>query len=835
MELFAGPERILSMENLLADLRHALRVFRRSPGFTAIAIAALALGIGANTAIFSVVNVVLLKPLPYPEPDRIMQIGRAFPGGVGNSASIPKFNAWKKNDIFEAMAAYDFAGPGMNVGGSDHPEQVNGIHVSSGFFRVFGVSPVLGRTFTADEDMPRGPKVAVVGYQFFSHRLGGDLRVVGTPIRIAGEPTTVVGVLPAAFKSDPPADIFVPLQADPNSTNQGHYLLVAGRLKPGVTLQAAKAEMKIAGERFRQANPMWMDKTESVSVVPLQESQVGDVKTSLMILLGAVGFVLLIACANVANLQLARASTRQREIAIRTAIGANRLRIVRQLLTESVMLAFAGGILGFAIGAWGVRALLAIAPGDLPRIGGSAHAATAVSALDWGVLGFTLAVSFATGILFGLFPAMHVSRLDVNSALKDTSGRAGTGRHQNRARGFLVVGEIALAVILLVGAALMIRTFAGLRAVNPGFDAHNVLTLQTSLSGGRYGTTAKVDNLIRQMTPRLEGLPGVESAATAIMLPVEGTIDLPFNIAGKPPAKGAMYNGDAQWRSVSPHFFRAFKIPLLRGRVFNEHDTGNSARVIIINEAMAKMYWQKEDPIGHVMTLGKGLGPQFEEPPREVVGIVGNVCENGLTDTNQGAMYVPSGQVVDGVTQLANSVVPLSWVVRTSQEPGSLARAIQREFLAVDGQLPVSKFRTMEQVISESTARTNFDMLLLTIFASTALLLAALGIYGLMSYSVEQRTQEIGIRVALGASGGDMLRMVIGRGLLLAGIGLAIGLAAAFGLTRLLSTLLFGVKTYDPIAFGAVVVTLAVVAWVAIYIPARRATRIDPLIALRYE
>jgi predicted permease len=823
------------MENLLADLRHAFRVFRKSPGFTAIAIAALALGIGANTAIFSVINVVLLKPLPFPEPDRIMRIERGFPGGSGGSSSIPKFNAWKKNDVFEAMAAYDFAGPGMNVGGSDHPEQVKGIHVSSEFFRVFGVSPVVGRTFTADEDIPSGPKVAVISYQLFSRRLGADLRLVGTPILIAGAPTTVVGVLPATFQSDPPADIFIPLQADPESTNQGHYLLVAGRLKPGATLQAAKAQMKIVGERFRQANPMWMDKTESVAVVPLQEAQVGNVKLPLMILLGAVGFVLLIACANVANLQLARASTRQREMAIRTAIGANRLRIVRQLLTESVILALAGGILGFLIGAWGVRALLDIAPGNLPRITDSTHAATAVSALDWHVLGFTLAVAFATGILFGLYPAVHVSRLDVNSALRETSGRSGTGRHQNRARGFLVVSEIALAVILLVGAALMIRTFASLRAVDPGFDPHNVLTLQTSLSGGRYDTTAKVDNLIRQMTPRLESLPGLQSAATAIMLPIEGGIDLPFNIAGKPPAKGAMYNGDEQWRSVSAHYFTAFKIPLLRGRVFSEHDTGNSARVIVINEAMAKKYWQKEDPIGHVMTLGKGLGPEFEEPAREIVGIVGNVRENGLTDSRQSVMYVPAGQITDGLTQLANKVIPLSWIVRTSQEPTALATAIQREFLAVDGQLPVSKFRTMEQVISESTARSNFNMLLLTIFAGTALLLAALGIYGLMSYSVEQRTQEIGIRVALGASSGEMLRMVIGRGLLLAGIGLAVGLAAAFGLTRLLSSLLFGVKASDPIAFGAVVLTLGVVAWVAVYIPARRATRIDPLIALRYE
>jgi putative ABC transport system permease protein len=823
------------MENFLADLRHAFRVFRKSPGFTAIAVAALALGIGANTAIFSVINTVLLKPLPYPEPGRIMEVGRGFPGGVGNSISITKFNAWKNNDVFEALAAYDFAGLGMNVGGTDHPEQVKGIHVSSEYFRVFGVSPVLGRTFTADEDRPSGPKVAVISYQLFSHRLGGDLRLVGTPVLIAGEPATVVGVLPASFKSDPPADIFIPLQADPNSTNQGHYLRVAGRLKPGVTLAAAKAQMKIVGERFRSANPRWMDKTESVAVVPLQEAQVGDVKLPLMILLGAVGFVLLIACANVANLQLARASTRQREMAIRTAIGANRLRIVLQLLTESVMLAVAGGVLGFLIGAWGVRALLAIAPGDLPRITDSTHAATAVSALDWRVLGFTLAISFATGILFGLFPAVHVSRLDVNSALRETSGRSGTGRHQNRARGFLVVSEIALAVILLVCAALMIRTFASLRAVDPGFDPHNVLTLQTSLSGGRFDSTVKVDNLIRQMTPRLESLPGVQAAASAIMLPIEGGIDLPFNIAGKPPAKGAMYNGDEQWRSISAHYFAAFKIPLLRGRVFSEHDAGNSARVIIINEALAKKYWQNEDPIGHAMTLGKGLGPEFEEPAREIVGIVGNVRENGLTDSRQGVMYVPQSQITDGLTQLANKVIPLNWIVRTSQEPTALTAAIQREFLGVDGQLPVSKFRTMEQVISESTARSNFNMLLLTIFAGTALLLAALGIYGLMAYSVEQRTQEIGIRVALGASGGDMLRMVVWRGLLLAGIGLAVGLAAAFGLTRLLSSLLFGVKANDPIAFGAVVLTLGAVAWVAVYIPARRATRIDPLIALRYE
>ena len=823
------------MENLLADLRHAWRVFLKSPGFTAIAIAALALGIGANTAIFSVINVVLLKPLPFPEPDRIMQIARGFPGGTGSSISIPKFNTWKQNDVFECMAVYDFAGVNMSVGRGDHPEQVKGIHASSEFFRVFGVSPAIGRTYTAAEDVPNGPRLAVISYQLFSRRLGGDLRAIGQSIDIAGEPTTIIGVLPVTFKSDPPADIFIPVQPDPNSTNQGHYLLAAGRLKPGITLAAARAEMKIVGERFRRANPKWMDKTESVSVVPLQQAEVGNVKLPLMILLGAVGFVLLIACANVANLQLARASTRQREMAIRTAIGASRLRIVRQLLTESVMLALGGGLLGFLIGAWGVHALLALAPGDLPRISDAMHSSTGVSALDWRVLVFTLAISLGTGILFGLFPAVHVSRLDVNSSLKETSGRSGTGRHQNVARGFLVVSEIALAVILLVGAALMIRTFASLRSVNPGFDPHNVLTLETSLAGGRYGTTAKVDDMIRQMIPRLEGLPGVQAAATAVVLPIEGGIDLPFNITGKPPAKGDTYNGDEQWRSVSAHYFAAFQIPLMRGRVFTEHDSGSSAPVIVINEALAKKYWKNEDPIGQSMTLGKGLGPEFAEPAREIVGIVGNVRENGLTDGNQGVMYVPDGQVTDGLTQLANKVIPLSWALRTSQDPTSLTVAVQREFMSFDGQLPVAKFRTMEQVISDSTARQDFNMLLLTIFAAVALLLAAIGIYGLMSYSVEQRTQEIGIRVALGASGGDMLRLVIRRGLLLAGIGLGAGLAAAFGLSRILSSLLFGVKAADPMAFGAVAITLAAVASIATYIPARRATRIDPIIALRYE
>jgi putative ABC transport system permease protein len=824
------------MGNLLSDLRHSIRVLLNSPGFTTIAIAALALGIGANTAIFSVVNTVLLQPLPYPEPDRIMRVERSYPQGAGPSSSIPKFMAWKKNNqVFEAMTIYDFQSLGLNLGSGDRPEQVHGIHVSQDYFHVFGVAPALGRTFLPQEDLPGGAKAAVVSNDLWKTRLGGDPSLLGKPLLLAGDPYTVVGILPASFHPDPPADVFIPLQADPNSINQGHYLLVAGRLKPGVTLEAANANMKMAGQRFREANPKWMDKNEGVAVVPLRDALVGDVKPALMILVGAVSFVLLIACANVANLLLARASGRQKEIAIRTAVGASRGRLISQLLTESVLLAAVSGLVGFLIGAWGVRVLLALSPGNLPRVNARDHATSIVSALDWHVLAFTFAIALITGVVFGLFPALHISKLDVNSVLKETSGRSGTGLRQNRARSILVASEMALAVILLVGAVLTIRTFVGLSSVQPGFDPHNVITMQTSLSGGRYDSTAKVENMARQVVQRIEALPGVQSAAATIMLPIEGGIDLPFLIEGRPPAKGDLYSGDEQWRALSAHYFSAFRIPLLRGRAFDDRDTGKSERVLIINQSMAKKYWPKGDPIGQRITIGKGLGPQFEEPTRQIVGVVGDVRESGLRDSGQPVMYVPQGQVSDPLTQLANSVIPMSWAIRTSSDPSALTSAIQREILAVDGQLPVSKIRTMEQVVSESTARQNFNMLLLSIFAGLALLLAAIGIYGLMSYTVEQRTQEIGIRMALGAGRTDMLKLIVRQGMLLAGIGVLIGLAAAFGLTRVLASLLFGVKTTDPLTYAAVALILTSVALLACYVPARRATKIDPLIALRYE
>jgi predicted permease len=822
------------METLLADLRYALRTMRRNFGFTAIALAALALGIGANTAIFTVVDAVLLQPLPYPQPDRIMKLGRQFRTGIGYSNSIPKYMAWRESDVFDAMALYDFGSLAMNIGSGNPPQTVKGLHVSRDYFKVFGVSPVAGRTFSQSEDLPNGPAAAVISYGVAQSRLGGTTEVLGRPLLLNGVPYTVVGVLPKGFQPDPEADVWIPLQAEPNSTNQGHYLNVAGRLKPGVTVAGAQAQMKIVGEQFRKANPKWMDAEESVAVVPMRDATTGEVRTALLVLFGAVALVLLIACANVANLLLARAAGRHRELAIRAAVGANRGRVIRQLLTESVLLAGCGGILGLGLGAAGVRGLLLLVPGNIPRVTDETGAAVVIPPLDWRVTAFTIGVSLLTGLLFGLFPALHTSKPDLVSTLKEASGRSGTGLRHTRVRSALVVAETALALVLLVGAALLIRSFVGLRSVDPGLDPRNVFTFQTSLAGGAYSTTASVSAFTTQVVRRVESLPGVEAAASTIVLPVEAGIDLPFRIVGKPPAQGE-YNGDEQWRSVSPHYFNVFKIPLLRGRAFTETDTGASARVVIINDAMAKKYWPKEDALGQQLLIGKGLGPQFEEPSRQIVGIVGNVREKGLGNAGVGVMYVPQSQMTEGLTALANSVLPLSWCIRTATDPSSLRVAIERELHGVDGQMPISRERTMTEVLAGAVARQSFNTVLLSIFAGVALVLAAIGIYGLMSYSVDQRRQEIGIRMALGADRGMMLRVVLREGMTLAALGVVLGLLLAYGMTRLLASLLFGVKASDPLAFAAVAGILTMVALVAAYVPARRATTVDPAIALRYE
>jgi putative ABC transport system permease protein len=568
----------------------------------------------------------------------------------------------------------------------------------------------------------------------------------------------------------------------------------------------------------------------SFTAVPLRDSVIGDVRFDLLLLFGAVGFVLLIACANVANLLLARATIRKREIAIRSALGAGRARIIWQLLTESLLLSLAGGALGLAFGYLGVRALLAMNPGDIPRIGEQGASVT----LDWRVLAFTFVAAVLTGILFGLVPALSASRSDLSITLREAGSRSGTGVRHNTTRSMLVIIEMALALVLLVGAALLIRTFAALRGVNPGFETRNVLTMQMSLSGGRFEKAAGVELLVRNGRQRVESLPGVAAAAMTCCLPLEGGFGLPFTIEGRP-LKDSPYHGGAGYVTVSPGYFEVFRIPVLSGRSFQEQDNSAGERVVVITEAMAKEYWPKGDALGALITIGKGIGPDFEEPPRQIVGIVSDVHQGALNRPPDQLMYVPLAQVNDAIIALNNRITPMIWVVRTKLQPFSLSTDIQRELREASGGLPVAHIRGMQQVVGESTARNDFYMTLLTIFAGVALLLAAIGVYGLMAYSVQQRTQEIGVRMALGASPPQVRRMVVIQGMRLALVGVILGVGSALALTRLMRSLLFGVKPWDPAMIVLVAVLLSAVTLLATYLPARRASRVDPVVALRYE
>ncbi len=555
--------------------------------------------------------------------------------------------------MFQDVAAYDLGGPGVNLTGGDRPEQLKGIRLSGDFFRLFGARVIAGRTFSAEEDRPGGPPSVVLSSGLWRRRFGSDPNLVGKSIDLGGEPHTVVGILDPTFTSDPPADIYLPLKADPNSTDQAHYLRAAARLKPGVTLQQAKAAMNLAAEQFKQKFRDQLGPQEGFTAEPLRDTVVGDVRKALLVLLGAVSFVLLIACANVANLLLARATIRKREIAIRAAIGAGRGRIIRQLLTESVLLSLVAGLLGLGLGYFGVRGLLSLNPGDVPRVGEHGSAV----ALDWRVLAFTLGVSVITGILFGLIPAFNASRTDLNLTLKESGLRSGSGVRQNKARAILVFTEMVLALVLLVGAALLIRTFSVLRNVDPGFDAHNVLTMEMSLTGTRFNKTAGVNQLVRETQRRMESLPRVTALASTCCLPLQGGFGLPFVIEGRPLTEGPAHGG-ASWRTVSPRYFDVFKIPLIRGRMFTDRDDGSAPGVVLINEGLAKQFWPNSDPVGQRITIGKGVGPEFEEPPREIIGIVGDVRNQGLDNKPDPIMYIPVAQVKrwsDGAEQQHHS------------------------------------------------------------------------------------------------------------------------------------------------------------------------------------
>jgi predicted permease len=804
------------------DIKHSLQMFLKNPGFTMAAVAAMAMGIGANTAIFSVVNAVLLRPLTYPDADRMVDFPAQVSGLANSLHCIPEFHFFERQtNLFKEVVAYDNAGPGFNLTGG-RPEQVHGIHVTEGYFRVYGAPMALGRTFTPLEDSPHGGKVVVLSYGLWQRRFGGDRAIVGKPLSLGNEPYTVVGVIGKDFVADPQADLWLPFQFDPVSNDMNLFFEVTGLLRPGVTVAQASAGLAAASPEYHREFPN-TDWRGQYTVGPLRDSIIGDARNSLLMMLDAVGLVLLISSANVANLLLARATVRKREFAIRSALGAGRARIVRQLLTESVLLALGGGILGMALGFAGVRALLAVSPAGLPRIGEDGSAI----GMDWRVLGFTLAVSLITGILFGLFPAFSASRSDPISTLKESGNRFGTGFREGKARSLLVVSEISLALVLLIGAALLIRTFIALHEVGPGFDAHNVLTMEMSLNGQRYQNTAGVAQLLQDGRDRLNALPGVEVAAAGFWLPIDVEDGTAFQIVGRPVRKNGC---GSQWMSVTPGYLGLFRIPVLRGRDFTENDKGGAPSVVLINEALARKCWPNEDPIGQHIRDGNEVGGV-----ESIVGIVADSHSSGLGRPADPMMMIPIAQVTDGYNAAYANIQPLFWVVRTRGDPHASIPAVTEQLRIASAGFPVGHIRTMDEVMRRSTARQSFNMLLLTCFGAVALLLAAIGIYGLMAYSVAQRTREMGIRMALGADRGAIRKLVVWQGMRLALVGVVAGIAASFGLTRLLSTFLFGVRPWDPAVFVLAPLILTAIALLAVWLPAARASNVDPIQALHAE
>jgi putative ABC transport system permease protein len=833
----ATHERVLRYRSFLwiedgwRDLRFALRSLGRTPGFTTVALLVIAAGIGVNTAVFSVVDAVLLKPLAYPDPQSLVQLVTTSNQGPIPVASVPEYDIWQQQSaIFQQVAAYDWGGAGMNLTGGDHPEQVLGIHVTSGYFALFGAPVVAGRTFTAAEDSPNGGHFAVLSYGLWKRRFGGNPKIVGSTVQVDDQPWLVVGVIGREFVTDTPADLWIPFQFDLTSQEMAHNFNVAARLKADVTAAQANAQLALAADRFRRTfGSNALPPHGGFGAVSLQEFLIGTTRFPLMVLLGAVGFVLLIACANVSNLLLARASVRKRELATRAALGAGRGQIIRQLLTESLALSFVGGLLGLAVGFSGVRLLLSISPGDIPRIGENGSAV----ALDLRVLLFTLVISLLTGIFFGLAPAISASRLNLTASLNENSSRSGLGLRHGKIRSLLVVSEIALALVLVTGAALLIRTFLKLEDVNPGFTTHNVLSASMSISGSRFRRTGPVAEIVRDGRERLMAVPGVLDAGASNCLPLQGCFGMSFDVLGRPRGE-TPFTGMAGFFSISWSYFSTFEIPLLRGRAFTEQDDSAAPGVVIINEVMARQYWSKGDPLSDRIQIGAG-GPAFAEPPRQIVGVVGDTRDAGVSRDPFPTMYIPIAQMPDAETALNSQVKPLSWIVRSRVNPYTLRAPIEDALRDASGGLPVAHMRTMAEVEVRNTARQRFNMLLLNIFGAAGLLMAAMGVYGVMSYSVQQRTQELGVRMALGAQATNLRNMVIGQGMILAGLGVVLGIGGAFWLTRFLASFLFGVKAWDPIAFIVTPLLLSAVALFAVWIPAKRATRVDPMTALRFE
>jgi putative ABC transport system permease protein len=791
----------------------------RNPGFTIVSVIALALGIGANVAIFSVVNGVLLRPLPFKNPDRLMMIRETkLPQFPEFAVASGNFLDWKKqNTVFERLVA--FKGSSLNLIGTGDPERLHGLNVTEGFFAMLGAQPQLGRDFLLEEDQPGRSNVVILSHGLWQRRFGADPKILNQSITLSGQSYTVIGVMPGTFRfgrAEDQIDLWTPMAftAQDAQNHGGHSVAAIGQLKAGITLDQASSEMStIAGRlavQYPEANTGW-----NVKLIPLLEFSVRSIKPALIVLLVAVAFVLLIACANVANLLLARAAGRQKEIATRTALGAGRWRIVRQLLTESLLLSLLGGAVGLMLAKWGTDLLLTMAPADLPRMDNVS--------LDGRALAFTAAITFLTGLIFGLVPALQASKPNLNETMKDAGRGSTEGGRRKLIRSTLVVLEVASALVLLVGAGLMIKSFWRLQEVDPGFNPDNAITASVSLPKQKYPEEAKQVSFFQQLIERVGALPGVQAAGASHVVPMTGEdFVLAFEIDGRPPLQPGVTQS-TNYYSVSADYFKAMGIPLRRGRLFTTRDTKDSPRVALINETMAQKIFPDEDPIGKRITFDdRAKNPEWYE----IVGIVGDVKQYGLDQPTTMQTYEPYTQ---------QTLPYMTLVVRTTGDPTNLSAAIRSEILKLDKEQPASNIKTLNEFFSTSIAQQRFSMVLLGVFAAVALVLAAVGIYGVLSYAVTQRTHEIGIRMALGAGRRDVLRLVVGRGMLLSLIGVAGGLVAAFAVTRLMASLLFGVTATDAVTFASVAGVLLAVALMACYIPARRATKVDPLVALRYE
>jgi putative ABC transport system permease protein len=803
------------MENLIQDLRFGLRLLRKNPGFTAVAVFTLALSIGANAAIFDVVNGVLLKPLPYKDPDRIVRVFERHPRVPKFPISPANFLDYReRNEVFDGFATFTRRDLDLSLG--EKPERLAGMSVSNGFFHLLGFEPELGRAFLPADEIKGNEHVAIISHALWERSFGKDTAIVGAPITLSGMSFTIVGVMGPGlqhvggdYRSLPhggAVDVWSPLTMDPR-VRTSHFLNAIARIKPGINLEQAEAQMNVIATQLEEQHPE--DKDWRIQLVPLRDEIVGGAQTMLLILFGAAGFVLLIACVNIASLLLATATARQKEVAVRTALGAGRFRLIRQMLTESLLIAALGGIAGLLVAKWGIAALVAFGPKQIPRL----H----MISLDWRTFAFTLTAALLTGALFGLAPALQISRVNLNESLKEGGRGASGGSRHHRLRGLLVIAEVSLAFVLLIGAGLLMRTFFYLQKVDPGFNPENVITASIDLPRSRYANAKEASTFYRELLARLAALPGVKSAG--------GTSDLPWTGYDENTSfgiEGRQFSDDespsAQYHFATPEYFTTLAIPLVAGRFFTDADDADAPRVIVINKSMADRYFAGEDAVGKRVRLWGET--------RAIAGIVGDLKDSPGELRAKSGFFFPIAQ---------QAQTDLVIAMRTQGDPLSMVAAMRSELAALDRDLPLSDIKTLDQVASAAVARTRFTLLLLSVFAGVALLLAAIGIYGVMSYAVTQRTHEIGIRVALGAQRRDVVGMVARQGLTLALTGMAAGLTAALILTRVMSSLLFGVSATDPITFAAIAGLLMIVALGACFVPARRAMKMDPMAALRHE